>query len=762
MVSPSTTLLPGPRGFFCFGLALFLLGLSCSAFGSGRQSTVLTALQTDAAVAIDGNASEAAWAKPTPLEIRVSDGSIGIVTATLKALYDTDHLYLLARWPDPRPDVSKKEWLFDAGEGRWTSATYTNRRGETLPLDEDRFTVMWNIGDSVKGFNTAACAMLCHGDRMHTNGPDERVDIWHWKAARTNPLGYADDKWLDNKIEEGYSHEAREAAHHGDARDKTAGIAGLGGNYHANARQTEIGGQTVSVPWHWEPEAKGEDALFITQEEIASGEAVPVEAISGIDRSRNIPGTILHRPAGSRGDIAARGEWANGFWTLELKRKLVTGQDDDVQFDVRKLYRFGVALMDNSGGFDAYGIGHSFDLGARTLEFGGAGSEQVTTMALARDHLLAGRTYAVKKNSGMARSEIDQALIHFNEVQESLARRDPSAYTALKTAFTRSKRDPSEKAIGELTDRIDHAILLIQGKAEPASPTWALRGLAQWGKIQGYVFLFMGGLASLLAYRSARRIRRKEFKLLAFFILIIMATIILESAGRLGILFRVTPLQSLSFMTSQYAALAWVTLMTLALFIARAGFREIDSALNRLRGQKKTLTELAVRDELTGLFNRRHFQERLSEVMSLRNRYRTPFALLLLDIDHFKKINDTHGHPCGDKVLKDLAGLLDGMVREKIDTLVRYGGEEFAILLYNTPPQAAAALAERIRRGVEEHAFPWQAQRLPVTVSIGVASASGAADGSPDQLVARADRALYRAKDDGRNCVKIHSPDAKG
>ncbi|MBI3837799.1 MAG: GGDEF domain-containing protein [Planctomycetia bacterium] len=157
-----------------------------------------------------------------------------------------------------------------------------------------------------------------------------------------------------------------------------------------------------------------------------------------------------------------------------------------------------------------------------------------------------------------------------------------------------------------------------------------------------------------------------------------------------------------------------------------------------------TFAELRT-DPLTGVNNRRAFDESLSSLLAQRNRYSAPLSLAMLDIDLFKQINDERGHLDGDRVLQDLAQHLRTNIRE-CDVLARYGGEEFIVLMPNTELPAACNLTERIRATV--------AANLSITVSIGVAAAIGDENGS--ELLARADAALYKAKEAGRNCVYLH------
>lgn len=170
------------------------------------------------------------------------------------------------------------------------------------------------------------------------------------------------------------------------------------------------------------------------------------------------------------------------------------------------------------------------------------------------------------------------------------------------------------------------------------------------------------------------------------------------------------------------------------------------------------LARLATRDALTGVYNRRRFDERLEECFQTMRRTGRPTALLAIDADHFKRVNDTHGHPVGDAVLQRLAQLLGEQVRAT-DFVARYGGEEFVVLLPDTGTLADATLvAEKIRTAVAEAVFPVVGR---VTVSIGV-SVSDAADADAIALTRRADMALYQAKAAGRNWVSSLAPQGAG
>lgn len=178
------------------------------------------------------------------------------------------------------------------------------------------------------------------------------------------------------------------------------------------------------------------------------------------------------------------------------------------------------------------------------------------------------------------------------------------------------------------------------------------------------------------------------------------------------------------------------------------------------------LFHLATRDGLTGLYVIRHFRVLLNLMVEESYQRRRPLSLILFDIDYFKKINDTYGHIAGDMVLKELSKLLQGELREdRIDSdkdcVGRYGGEEFIIALSNCPLASAAfGVAERLRKQIEEHNFIWQGARIPVTISLGVGTLH-AGETVPDLMVHRADQALYRAKQEGRNRTCLESEETK-
>jgi diguanylate cyclase (GGDEF)-like protein len=158
-----------------------------------------------------------------------------------------------------------------------------------------------------------------------------------------------------------------------------------------------------------------------------------------------------------------------------------------------------------------------------------------------------------------------------------------------------------------------------------------------------------------------------------------------------------------------------------------------------------------MRDPLTDLYNRRFFDQRLREEYAFASRHQRPLSVILLDLDHFKLVNDSHGHPAGDEVLRNVARLIKRCVRQE-DVACRLGGEEFGVIVRIDGREGARAVAERMRKRIEETPVHFGGVLIPITASAGIATAAPPhMHESPTALLAAADRALYRAKDDGRN-----------
>jgi two-component system cell cycle response regulator len=192
--------------------------------------------------------------------------------------------------------------------------------------------------------------------------------------------------------------------------------------------------------------------------------------------------------------------------------------------------------------------------------------------------------------------------------------------------------------------------------------------------------------------------------------------------------------------------------------------RVINNTLERARLKSDVkrvhtkMAEMSTVDELTGLHNRRYFVEALDGEFERANRYETEMALIMLDLDYFKKVNDTYGHPAGDMVLSDIGKILKKHVRRN-DFACRYGGEEFAVILPNVSKDGINMAYERFREMVTKQTFEYKSEQFHITVSIGIAFSNDAE--SANDLLAHADQALYQAKESGRDRIVVYQASIK-
>jgi diguanylate cyclase (GGDEF)-like protein len=183
---------------------------------------------------------------------------------------------------------------------------------------------------------------------------------------------------------------------------------------------------------------------------------------------------------------------------------------------------------------------------------------------------------------------------------------------------------------------------------------------------------------------------------------------------------------------------------------------ELQQTVELLEAANTQLEALSLEDDLTGIANRRSFERALADEWNRARRHEQSLALILLDLDHFKELNDRRGHPAGDDCLRRVGAFLSDTIRRSGEVVARYGGEEFAILLPGVDADVAIRVAETLRDGIERLSVPYgNGSGRRVTASCGVASMVPDARVTPEGLVASADRALYAAKHSGRNCVRV-------
>jgi diguanylate cyclase (GGDEF)-like protein len=214
--------------------------------------------------------------------------------------------------------------------------------------------------------------------------------------------------------------------------------------------------------------------------------------------------------------------------------------------------------------------------------------------------------------------------------------------------------------------------------------------------------------------------------------------------------------QIASIVGGQFSLTRELILSRQELELTRARAEENQRRFLELQEQ---LLELAHTDELTGLFNKRRLMEQLEGEVARARRYREALSCLMLDLDNFKQVNDSFGHPAGDEVLRQLGVLLRRSVRVT-DFVARYGGEEFALLLPRTDRAGATRVGEALRAALESHPFPVGSSTVSITISVGIATRTTFDEPDVMQLVQLADDALYRAKRAGRNRVCIDSREA--
>lgn len=318
---------------------------------AAQEMTGLASVAVEEAPTLDGAADEAYWADAPAVEVNVMGGAnMGESVVTLKSVYTEDSVYFLVSWADPTQSFLRSPWELQA-DGTWIQLKDPDDKGgDNNVWYEDKFAFIWPINDSIPGFAEAGCFTACHAGEnsdvkpygnKYTAEEGQMGDIWHWKSVRN--LNQMHDQYLDSVR---YSEDTKEAGRHSDKSDS--------GGYVNNVNEDK------TAPAFMLPEDAAKDGSpgFILDSEKVEFDPTAFEA------GDRVPGIIISEFVGDGGDIAAGWVWADGVWTLELGRALVTESEFDVQFDdLGATYYFAVAAFDNAQ------VRHAFQTGAVAFTF---------------------------------------------------------------------------------------------------------------------------------------------------------------------------------------------------------------------------------------------------------------------------------------------------------------------------------------------------------------------------------------------------------
>lgn len=324
-----------------FMVLIFAL-VSCG--GPSYDELTLVSAKVKAAPVIDGQGNDAVWAEATEVKAalgatpyRPDNGYDGIrsTDVTMKSVYSGDKAYFLVQWADPTMSFERFPWE-KQDDGTWKQLMAKDQTGHENTYYEDKFAFFWNI--SAEKFATQGCAYSCHmnaddisAGRKYTGGPDEFIDMWHWKSVRLNALNQIDDQYMDDNTDPS---ENKGWGRKGDTK--------TGGGYYNNVNDDKSG-----------PKFMDADNGKVVNEQYWILDDNKVPFVDTFDAGDRVAGIVSAPFTGPRGDIKAHGNWKNGVWTLEIERKLVTtgenSETQDVQFkDMKGTYHFGIAAFDNS------------------------------------------------------------------------------------------------------------------------------------------------------------------------------------------------------------------------------------------------------------------------------------------------------------------------------------------------------------------------------------------------------------------------------
>lgn len=278
---------------------------------------------------VDGIPGDPEWGPATTVDLTLPVmGGGGPGKATVRAAYDDESIYFLVMWKDPTntKSIHKKMWTYDAATDSWSQAQ-----------NEDRVYFLWNI--NAPDFAGGGCAVYCHvgaqdweaaETKMGTNNPGDMIDVWHWKATRTNPQGHADDKhWVDLTNAQIVTYEAQEV--------KRTRLGDSGSGFYSSNKAGEL------------PKYMHAGDPGVTKPFLFKDEAVKFNPEAAWTDKDTIPGYVLKDATGSRADVKAVGKFSDGTWVVEFKRKLDPGNPEDAVFDIEQKYYFSLAITDNAG-----------------------------------------------------------------------------------------------------------------------------------------------------------------------------------------------------------------------------------------------------------------------------------------------------------------------------------------------------------------------------------------------------------------------------
>ncbi|MCX5735325.1 MAG: ethylbenzene dehydrogenase-related protein [candidate division NC10 bacterium] len=332
------------KGFTALGAAVILLALPM--VGTAQDNT-LVAKKVAAGPTLDGT-MKPLWQQATPLAVKLSGGKNlpgGSTEVALRAVYDAEKVYFLAQWNDPTKSERRFPYQKQA-DGSWKQLVDpADKGGDDNIYYEDKFAMIWAIKSP--SIEQRGCFAGCHLGETKPYGnkylpAGETGDIWHWKSIRTGSVGQIDDQYLDDTKYD--KEKSPDAGRKSDRKD--------GGGYNDN--------KLVNGKPQWANKGNAPAPPYF----ILDSEKEPFDD-SKYKTGDEVAGILVAPFTGDRGEIPVQATWANGVWTLEWSRKLVTGSPTDVQFDdLKKKYAFGVAVFDNAQ------VRHAFHGGARFLTFG--------------------------------------------------------------------------------------------------------------------------------------------------------------------------------------------------------------------------------------------------------------------------------------------------------------------------------------------------------------------------------------------------------